>query len=523
MLAGEILRRAAGRFPDKTALIEGERRMSFAEFDRAADRAAAALASLGLVPGARIAILAPNLLEYPIVHFAAARAGLILAHFSTRATAADLARLIDLSGAEALVFWGELGEIVAAGRALARTGSLRHLIAIGPSDMAGAIAFEMFLERGLERGLDRARGALTAPALAPDHPLAMGFTGGTTGQPKGVLVSHRARYATAVTVAVEFGLDERDVALVVTPLFHAAGMFVWFQPAIMLGCTCVLQRRWDVDEFMTLVGRHLASASLLVPTQLGDLSRHPDFSAARLGSLRHIHYAGAPMPLALYDRLAASLPDVAFTENYGQTETGPMTVRRPFHPHDKRGSVGRPAHNVELRVVGPDGAELARGALGEIVTRGEHVMSEYWGDPEETRARFRLGDGWLWTGDLGVHDADGFFTLVDRATDMIISGAENIYPAEIENALFRHEAVAECAVFGVPDERWGEAPAAHVVLRPGLSASAEDLIDFLGRTLARYKRPRLIKFVEHLPKTAVGKIQKNVLREPYWRGRDRRI
>jgi acyl-CoA synthetase (AMP-forming)/AMP-acid ligase II len=351
----------------------------------------------------------------------------------------------------------------------------------------------------------------------------MTFTGGTTGFPKGVLVTHRCRYATVVSCNVEFGLDERDVVMVSTPMFHAAGIFVWFAPAVMLGCTCVMLGGWDVGAFIDTVERQRVTGTLLVPTQLADLIGNPRFSAKRLATLRHINYAGAPMPVSLFDRARAVLPNVAFTENYGQSETGPMTIRRAFHPHDKRATVGRPAHNVETKVVDPGGREVPPGVIGEIVTRGAHVFKEYWGEPEQTAAAFRSGDGWLWTGDLGTRDEDGFISLVDRSKDMIIAGGENIYPAEIENALYRHEAVAECAVFGIPDDRWGEVPAAHVVLHGGVRVAEETLIAFLEGHIARHKRPRLIRFVEALPKTAVGKIQKNLIREPYWQGRERKI
>jgi acyl-CoA synthetase (AMP-forming)/AMP-acid ligase II len=515
MLAGEILRLAAARFPDKSALIEGERQLTYREFDRAANRAANALIRLGLAKGSRIAIVSPNSIEFAILYFGAARAGVIAAMPSTRSTAQDLAYMLDKVGAEALFFSGALAATIGAARKSVAT--LKHAIALGPADGAAgpSISFESFMAQGDD-----------APPDVPldlDDPLAMTFTGGTTGFPKGVLVTHRARYTTVVTCNVEFGLDERDIVLVATPMFHAAGLFVWFKPAVMLGCTCVLMGAWDVGQFIDIVERHAVTGTLLVPTQLADLVGDARFSAERLRTLRHINYAGAPMPVALFDRLRTALPDVAFTENYGQSETGPMTIRRTFHPYDKRTSVGRPAHNVETRVVDARGRDVPPGVVGEIVTRGAHLLKEYWGEPAQTAALFRSGDGWLWTGDLGMRDADGFISLVDRSKDMIIAGGENIYPAEIENALYQHEAVAECAVFGIPDDRWGEVPAAHVVLHGGVRIGEAALIAFLETRIARHKRPRFVKFVEHLPKTAVGKIQKNLIREPYWQGRERKI
>jgi acyl-CoA synthetase (AMP-forming)/AMP-acid ligase II len=415
--------------------------------------------------------------------------------------------MLNKIGAQALFYAEPLAATALA--AADQVAALRHRIAL---DRA---SFEAFISRGHDEPPD------AAPDV--DDPLAMTFTGGTTGFPKGVLVTHRARYTTAVTCGVEFGLDERDICMVATPMFHAAGLFVWFQPAVMLGCTCVMLGGWNAERFIDLAERHAVTGTLLVPTQLADLIAHPAFSPQRLRTLRHINYAGAPMPVALYDRLTEALPNVAFTENYGQSETGPMTIRRAFHPHDRRATSGRPPHNIETKVVDAEGREVPPGVHGEIVTRGTHLLKEYWGEPEQTAALFRTGDGWLWTGDIGVRDADGFITLVDRSKDMIVAGGENIYPTEIENALYEHEAVLECAVFGIPDERWGEVPAAHVVLRAGARVTEEALIDFAVSRIARHKRPRLVRFVDHLPKTAIGKVQKNVIRAPYWQGRSRAV
>jgi acyl-CoA synthetase (AMP-forming)/AMP-acid ligase II len=514
MLIGDILRNAAASAPDKTALIGPARQLSYRDFDTAVDRAAGAMAALGLAKGARAAILAPNIVEYPIVYFGAARAGVILANLSTRATASDLAYMLRKTGVEVLFFWHEYAQNVM--QACRDVPGLRHLVAISADAEPGALSFDRFMALG--------SGAPPSVALSEADPLSMTFTGGTTGFPKAVLATHKARYATVKTCIAEFGLKSSDVVILATPLFHAAGLYVWLQTSIALGCTCVLQPSWDPLVFMDLVARHRATAVLLVPSQLAHLIDDPEFSAERLATLRHINYAGAPMPLALYDRLAAALPHVGFTENYGQSETGgPIAVRRPAHPHSVRGSVGLPAHGVETKIVDLYGHEVAPGVVGEIVTRGENLLSCYWDEPEQTAALFKTGDGWLWTGDLGMRDAAGFITLVDRSKDLIVSGAENIYPTEIENALYKHQDVAECAAFGVPDERWGEVPAAHVVLRPGARVSEAELIDFVGAQIARYKRPRLVKLVEKLPKTAVGKVQRGVIRAVYWEGRSKRI
>lgn len=512
MLIGEILTHTAARLPDKVAVIDGDRRLSFSELDRAADRFAGALAAAGLARGARIAILAPNIVEYPVVVFGAARAGVIACMISPRSTAADVAYMLNKTGVELLVFAGDLRPLVDAARGDAR--ALRHLVVIGDGN-GEAVPFNAFLGTG--------SGTPPAVTLAENDPVAMTFTGGTTGFPKAVLVTHRNRVTACAICREQFGLTGEDIGIVAAPLFHAVGQFIWFQTLVMLGCTQVMLPRWDVAAFCDMVERHRATATLMVPTQLRDLLGHPQSSPARLASLRHISYAGAPMALALFDRLTEALPQVEFVEHYGQSETGPLTIRRGSHPHDKRGTVGRAVAGLGLKIVDRDGREVAIGQVGELITRGGHVFTGYWDDPDQTAAAFKNGDGWLWTGDLGVSDDEGFITLVDRSKDMIVSGAENIYPTEIERALSSHPAVAECAVFGIPDDKWGEVPAAHVVLRPGHQATAEDLIAHVVGIVARFKRPRRIEFVERLPKTPVGKVQKSQLRAPYWQGRARQI
>jgi len=363
------------------------------------------------------------------------------------------------------------------------------------------------------------------PDMAPDESdgLAITLTGGTTGFPKAVLVSHRARCASAIAAAEEFGLSADDIVIASTPLFHSAGLFVWFGTAVLQGTTVVLPDAWDPVDFMRIVEKEKVTAAFLVPSQLNDLITHPEFSVERLKTLHNIGYAGAPMSRALFDRVRSMLPNVSFTENYGQSEACPITIRCDRHGEERLGTVGKAAFNAELGIVDREGSLLPPGEIGDIVTRGEQVFDEYFNDPEETARAFRLPDGWLLTGDVGLIDEDGFLTLVDRSKDMLVSGAENVYPVEIENALYQHDAVAECAVFGIPDERWGEVPAAHVVLSPGVVVSEEELIAFCASKIARFKRPRIVKFISSLPKTPVGKIRKNELRAPYWEGHDKKI
>ncbi len=508
LLFGEILRSSARAAGARTALIDGEQTMSYAEFDARCDSLAAALVTAGFARGDRIAVMMMNRVEYAQLFFAAARAGLILCHLSTRSTPRDIAHLLGKVAARALFIQQDMLIQFESARGLG--ASCERLIVIGDADSE----FHAFIDQAVPAAM---------PDLTPDDLLGLTFTGGTTGSPKAVAVTHGARCTNVIGGMSDFGIGAGDVCVIATPMFHTVGLYVWFGTVIAVGATALLQPNWQPRRFLDAAERHGASATLLVPTQLIDLLGAPEFLPRRLGAMRTIHHAGAPMAGALLDRLEATLPWVRFIEHYGQSETGQITLRAPEFNRSKRESVGRPVPGIEARIVDQDGVPLPPGVVGELVTRGPHLLRGYWNDPEQTAAAFRYGDGWLATGDLGRCDGDGFITLVDRAKDMIVSGAENIYPIELENALYRHPDVVECAVFSIPDEHWGEVPAAHVVLRADATVDKIELAAHVERETARWKRPRLIEFVASLPKTAIGKIRKNVLREPYWRHRSRRI
>ena len=514
MLTGDILRRSAHRFPDRPAIRCGRTTMRYRELDAAANRFAHALLGLGLAMGAKVAILSRNLPEYGVVFFGAARTGFVLANVSVRYAPDELAYVLDNADAAVLVYDGSLAGQVAAVQD--RLPGIGAYVAIGdPGTVRGAVRFDDFLRGAPERAPD--------VALDEDDPFCMTYTGGTTGRPKGVLCSHRARAATAHTVVVEEALDERDVVGIVTPLFHVAALNIMFQPAILAGATTTFLTEWDPAGFVAMVERERMTASFMVPTQAAMLLNHPCFDAGRLATWRKLSFAGAPMPDWVQKELRARLPELRLTQLYGQSEMGVVAVLRHWYLPDKLGAVGRQAYNVDTRVARPDGTDVKAGEIGEVVSRGAHLMLGYHGEPGQTREFFRRGDGWGWSGDLATVDADGFITLVDRAKDMIISGGENVYPKEIETAIHELGAVAECAVFGIPDDRWGEVPAAYVLLRSGAALDAGAVTAHCAGRLARFKRPRLVRFVEDFPRTPIGKIRKTALREPFWRGRRKRI
>lgn len=515
MLAGDFLSNSAARAPDRVALIGHGQRVTYAQFDKQANRLANALLDLGLRKGAKVAILSSNCVEYAIAYFAIARTPYVSAHCSTWSIASDLIYVLKKVQAEVLFLQSQFAPVIEA--VLPELDNpIRLILLDSPNENEAQLADAMHINEFLSAT------SAESPSVAVDDRdgLAITLTGGTTGFPKAVLVSHRARCASAIAAAKDFGLEENDIVIASTPLFHTAGLFVWFGTAVMLGTSVVLPEAWDPVVFMRLVEHEKITAAFLVPSQLNDLVTHPKFSATSVKTLRNIGFAGAPMGRALFERVRAALPQVAFTENYGQSEAGPITIRCERHGDEKLGTVGRAASNAEIGIVDQEGNWLPTGEIGDIVTRGDQLFDEYYNDPEETANAFKLPNGWLLTGDTGFLDKDGFLTLVDRSKDMLVSGGENVCPAEIENALYQHEAVAECAVFGIPDNCWGEVPAAHVVLAPDNAVSEDELIAFCALKIARFKRPRVVKFVESLPKTSIGKIRKNALREPYWAGHE---
>jgi len=514
VLTGDMLRRSAHRFPDKTAIICGDRRLSYRSLDRDANRLAHALLGLGLSKGAKIAVLSRNLAEYGVVFFGVARTGLVMTNVSVLYAPDELAYVLDKADVEVLIYDQVFVEKVSAVRP--RLPRIETLVAIGDGGgIDEAVPFDAFL--------DDQPTSLPDVELDERDPFCMTYTGGTTGRPKGVLCDHRARATTAHTVMVEEAIDERDIVGIVTPLFHVAALNIMYQPAILAGATTTFLTKWSPGDFVDMVEATGMTANFMVPTQAAMLVNDAAFDAERLRTWRKVSFAGAPMPDWVQVELRKRLPDLKITQIYGQSEMGVIAVLRDWYLPDKLGSVGRQSYNVDTRVVDATGKDVAPGEIGEVVSKGDNLMREYYNEPEQTADFFKLKDGWGWSGDLATIDADGFITLIDRSKDMIISGGENIYPKEIETVIYELEAVAECAVFGIPDDKWGEVPAAYLSLKPDQALDEQTVVDHCAAKLARFKRPRLIRFVDDFPKTPIGKIQKNVLKEEYWKAREKKI
>ena len=498
--------------------------MTYGELETACNRFANAVLGLGLAKGETVAVMCPNIIEYGIVHFGNARTGCQSVHLSIMYGTDELVHILNRTRARLLVVDHTCLASIEAVRD--RLEHLESIVVVGEPGIAGpkiagpkidgpkidgGVTFEQFLTDSSDQP--------PGVAIAETDPVGMTFTGGTTGLPKGAVVSHRARYVSAYTVVMEHEFIGEDVVAVVTPLFHAVGLMIWFQAAILAGCTCVLRPRWDPGRFVEECAHHHITAAFLVPVQLRAILGDEHFDAHKLATLRKIGSGGAPVPGDMIAKGRDLLTGVRLVDHYGQSETGPLTILKPWHPAEKNDSIGQPALGVDLKVVDADGNEVGPGEIGEIIVAGEFMFEGYFENPEETAMYFRSDDGWGWTGDLATVDEDGFITLAGRSKDMIVSGGVNVYPREVEIVLEDHEAVADCTVFGVPDETWGEALVAYVVPHSGHSETPETLpgilIEYCGSRLARLKRPRELVLVDEIPKTPAGKVQKPKLRDAY--------
>ena len=502
------------RYRDKTAFKFEAASYTFGQVNRRINSLTNALADLGIGKGDRVGILAYNCPRY-FELFGLAKAGRVCVPLNCRAVGRELSYLINHSELSALVLESDFIAVVDSVREELK--GVREFICL---DSAAQTM------RSYEQLIEGYPPDEPTDDVEPDDPCALFYTSGTTGWPKGAIHTHSSLVAEA-SIAHR-GLSPDDTVLCVMPFFHVGGSAAHMIPAFAAGATMVVHRRFDEALVLETIEREKVSYVFLVPTMILRLLEHPDFDDYDLSSLRAVGYTGAPMPVDALRRGIARFGEVFFQE-LGQTETLGMTVlRREEHKLDgspkilrRLESVGKPLREGELRIVDDDGKEVPRGEPGEIVARSDRIMQGYWRMPEETASTLR--DGWLCTGDVGRMDEDGYIYLVDRKKDMIISGGENIYSREVEEVLYMHPAIFEAAVVGVPDEEWGESVKAVVVLREGVRASGEEIVDFCKEHLASYKKPRSVEFWSELPKTASGKIRKDVIREPHWVGHERRI
>ncbi|HXK54713.1 MAG TPA: class I adenylate-forming enzyme family protein, partial [Hyphomicrobiales bacterium] len=454
---GAILKSAAIRFPGKTGLICGTRRWTFAKLDSLANQLAhALLAGLAGREGP-VAILGANSAEYALAHFAAARAGRCTVNLPTRATAADLVHAINLTR-PALLF-ADTASAGILGEASALFERPPLLVATGAPLPGQDGEFWALLAGHGE----------TAPDIEidPDGPGAVIFTGGTTGRPKAVLSSQRARAVSAMAAVEDFRITSDTVAGYSVPFTHTAGLFSWFQPAVLAGCTGVIIPKWDPELFMAQAEEHAISIVFAVPSQLAMLLDHPGFEPERLRSLRRIVFGGAPLTRALIERAESAMPWMDCARAYGSTETGHLAAQIRSDRELVYDGYNQPGGRLDIEIFKAPGVPAREGETGEVATRGAHLMTGYLDDPDAQAAFFKTdcSDGsWGWMGDLAVR-RNGYFSLVGRSKHMILSGGLNIFPGELEEVLGGHPEIADCVVFGIEDAVWGEVPAAAVVAR----------------------------------------------------------
>jgi long-chain acyl-CoA synthetase len=495
MMHHHSLGRAARFYPERTALASGEKRFTFRELcDRVAS-IAAELTELGFSSGDRLAILLPNEGEYIELIYACSYLGVTAVPLNVRLSQVEIDRILTDAAPRGLV---------------------RH------SSLAAPTVRVPWL-RALDEEPWSPRSASRSDAIYdPDAVLALVYTSGTTGQPKGVALTHANVLANIHFLNYWMPYEEGGTYLHAAPLFHIIDFPLLFAAPAFGTCQVTIPK-FTPQSFCETVQRERVNHTVLAPTMLNLLTQFPELKTYDLTSLERMAYGGSPVPPELIHRTRRLLPGLQLVQGYGLSETGFLTGLQDYEHSDGRlASCGRPCPGIDLCVVDDSGNEVQPGQRGELVARGANVMQGYWNNPDETKRTFR--NGMFRTGDIGYRDADGYFYILDRLKDMIVTGGENVYSGEVEAVLYEHPAVREAAVVGIPDPKWGELVMACVVLKPGEVLSANDLMAYCRRSLANYKIPRRVEFLDtELPKSASGKILKRVLRERYWAHQERAV
>jgi len=485
---------------EQEAVVDGRRRVTYRELNDRVNRLSRVLQSLGLKPGARCALLAYNCLEYVEVIFAAAKMGLLLVPLNWRLSPAELAFNLSDSGTETLLFDPEFAEVA---QGLVGQTPVRLLLVLGSDARSDAPAYEQALagKSGQEPEPD-------AP-VGLDTPHIIMYTAGTTGKPKGAVLTQGASFWNAVNLQMDLTFTPRDRDLLVLPMFHIGGIGLFTLPLLYAGGTVVIQRTFEPAETLRLLQEENITLFFGVPAVFLFLLQHPEFRPEAFSRARVVMCGGAPLPVSLVRQYHQA--GIVLQQGFGMSEAAPsIATLGKDRALPKAGSIGRALFHVEARVVDDDLRDVPTGEVGELVIRGPNLMQGYWNRPEATAEA--LAGGWFHTGDLARMDPEGDLTIVERKKDMFISGGENVYPAEVENALFELAPVSEAAVVGVPDDKWGEVGRAVVVLKEGQALTETEVLDHLRGRLARFKVPKQVVFTDRLPRNAAGKVLKTELR-----------
>jgi fatty-acyl-CoA synthase len=519
---GDWLYRRTALSPDALALIDAttpeHRRITYREWNASANRVANFLAGLGVKKGDRVAVLAKNSVAYLDIWFALGKLGAILQNLNWRLSGAELAILTADAAPTVLIYEDEFAHLLPSRESPGSNDP--HLVVLDhdtvlppathyPSHSISSHAALHTSPIALQSFPD----TFTATPVGMEDPWVICYTGGTTGTPKGAVLTHGNIFWNSVNTVMSWGLCAGDLTVLNAPLFHTGGLNVFTAPLVHVGGASIVCRDFNPELFYDLLRDYSVNLFFAVPTVFIALQQHTRWAEADFSRLKVLISGGAPCPLPVFEKFWAR--GVDFKQGYGLTEAGPNTFWLPKEQvRAKPGAVGYPLFHVDVQVVDGSGDPCPSGAVGELLIRGPHVSAGYWNNPEATADAIR--DGWLHTGDLAVMDSDGVYTIVGRSKEMFISGGENIYPAEIESVLAAHPAVAEVCVFGIHDERWGEVGCAFIVPLGDVPAES-DLLDFCAGRLARYKLPRRLQFVAELPKTGAGKVDKKSLQDWYER------
>lgn len=488
--------------PHKPALFFEDRPFTYQEFNRRTNQLCHFLLESGLTKGDRVAVLLRNCHQYLETFFAVSKIGAILVPLNWRLAGPELEFILRDSGARIWIFEPEFEEVVSAIRPNLNLSD-EHYVSSGAPKPDWAVGYEKATSK------QPVHEPCTNGSVGGEDPHIIMYTSGTTGIPKGAVLSHRKTFFNVLNADMVYNLTPKDIMMISRPMFHSGGLLVEAMPVLYKGGTLILKKRFRPPEILETAERYRVTILELAATVYQFILQQCDPVRHDLHSVRCFFTGGERIPVTMlreYDKRG-----IVISQIFGQTEASTITFLSPENASRKIGSVGLPVFHGEVRIVDKTGREIGPGEVGEIVVKGPTLMSGYWNRPDLTAETIR--DGWLYTGDLAKKDEEGYFYIVDREKDMFISGGENVYPAEIEKVLFNHPKIFDVGVVGVPDGKWGEVGKAYIVLRPDETLTEEDVFTFLQGKLGKYKIPKYIEFIDRLPKTASGKIQKFMLKE----------
>jgi len=512
MTVGDMIVRNANKFPKKTAIVADGEEITYKALNARVNALADSLLKLGLQKGDRIGVLVHNCRQFVEIYFAAAKTGGIFCPYNNHVKAREMADIITYSTPKFLLLDADWGAMIESLKP--ELNSVEHYICLQKPDWSFMKSNEDLIAGGSD--------VEPNVKMNDDDVMSMFFTAGTTGRPKGALRTHRHLVMNGLATIIELNVGYDDKPIITFPMYHVACEDNISRHFFMPNTVHIRREGgFSPAEMLGYISQNHITMCQMVPTMVHATLQTPDIDTYDLSSLRLILYAGSSMPVELLKR-ALKVFNCGFAQLYGQTESGPFTTVLKPEDHIMDGSEkklarlassGRATFNYEIRVVDDEDKDVATGEVGELIGRSESMMKGFWQMPEETEKK--LKGGWLHTGDLAKIDEDGYVYIVERKNDMIISGGVNIYPREIEEVLYRHPAILEAQVIGVKDEYWGEVPKAVVVLKEGMSATAEEITKFCGENLASYKKPKSVDFWKELPKSPQGKILKKVIRESF--------